>query len=180
MDSDQSGFTVTSRLFTIINELSHEKQFILYKQLAKDKIDIELFKLIIEMSEDEKSQLLMQLEALSDEYEPLQTLDLDADESFMRVDPRKICLIPVNCTTERRSFKSYIIDISKLGVFIESNDRFSVNQKISMAFKLPNHQQDFRLDGRIARSGPRGIGVRFNDLSPDQADAIRQFINSKK
>ncbi len=180
MDSDKRRFTVTSRLFTIISDLSPEKQFILYKQLAKDNIDTELFKLIIEMSEDEKTQLLMQLEAVSDEYEPLQTLVLDADESFMRENPRKICLIPVKCTIEGRSFKSYIIDISKLGAFIESNDRFPVGQKILMAFKLPNDPEAFQLDGRIARSGPRGIGVKFYEISPDQEDVIRKFIDTQK
>jgi len=180
LDSDKRRFTVTSRLFTIISDLSPEKQFILYKQLAKDNIATELFKLIIEMSQDEKTQLLTQLEALSDEYEPLQTLDLDADESFMRENPRKICLIPVKCTIEGRSFKSYIIDISKLGAFIESNDRFAVGQKILMAFKLPNYPEAFQLDGRIARSGPRGIGVKFYEISPDQEDAIRKFIDTQK
>jgi hypothetical protein len=180
LDSDKNGFTVISRLFTIINDLSHEKQFSLYKQLAQDNIETELFKLIIEMSEDEKTQLLMQLEAISEEDEPLQTLDLDADESFMREVPRKLCLIPVKCTIEGRSFKSHIIDISKLGAFIESKDLFPVDQKISMAFKLPDYPEAFQLEGRIARSGPGGIGVRFNDLAPDQEDAIRKFIDSKK
>jgi len=180
LDSNQSRFTVTARLFTIIDDLSHEKQFILYKQLVKDNIDAELFKLIIDMSEEEKTQLLMQLGALSDEYEALKTVDLDADNSFMRENPRKLCLLSVKCTIEDRSFKSYIIDISKLGVFIESNDRFPVGQKILMAFKLPNYFEAFQLDGRIARSGPRGIGVKFDNLSPDQEDVIRKFIESKK
>lgn len=181
MDSNKRNFTVTSRLFTIIDDLSPEKQFNLYKQLAKDNIATELFKLIIEMPEDEKTRLLMQLQALSDDDdEPLQTLDLDADESFMREDPRKICLIPVKCTIEGRSFKNYIIDISKLGAFIESNDRFPVGQQILTVFKLPNCDEAFHLDGRIARSGPRGIGVKFYGLSPDQEDVIREFIDSKK
>lgn len=180
MDSDYRNFTVTSRLFTIISDLSHEKQFLLYQQLVEENIDTELFKLIIDMSEDEKTQLLMQLETISDEYEPLQTLDLDADESFMRENPRKICLIPVKCTIEGRSFKSHIIDISKLGAFIESNDLFPVGQKILMDFKLPNYHEAFNLDGRIARSSPRGNGVKFYDLSPGQEGAIRKFINSKK
>jgi len=180
LDSDNRNFTVTSRLFTIISDLSHEKQFLLYQQLVEENIDTELFKLIIDMSDDEKTQLLMQLETISDEYEPLQTLDLDADESFMRENPRKICLIPVKCTIEGRSFKSHIIDISKLGAFIESNDLFPVGQKILMDFKLPNYHEAFHLDGRIARSSPRGNGVKFYDLSPGQEVAIRKFINSKK
>jgi Tfp pilus assembly protein PilZ len=67
-----------------------------------------------------------------------------------------------------------------LGAFIESNSRFPVGQKVLLAFKLPNYHEAFRLDGRIARSGPRGIGVKFYDLSPDQEDAIHEFIDSKK
>lgn len=180
MDSYNGKFTVTARLFSIINELSLEKQFNLYKQLVKDNINAELFKLIVDMPEDEKARLLMQLGAVSDDYEPLTTLNLDDDESFMRENPRKICLIAVKCEIKNRSFKTYIIDISKLGVFIESNDRFPIGQKIVIAFKLPNHNQVLELDGRIARSSPRGIGVKYHNLSPDQEDIILKFIESKK
>lgn len=180
MDSEKHEFTVTTRLFTTIRNLSPDKKFTLYRQLVKDKIDAALFKRIIDMSEDERVQLLMQLDTLSDDYEPLQTLDLDADESFMRENPRKICWIAVKCTIDSRSFKSNIIDISRLGAFIESNDRFPVGQAILLEFKLPDCREAFRLDGRIARSGPRGIGVKFYDLSPDQQNVIHQFIDSKK
>ena len=180
MDLHDSRLTVTARLFTLIDNLPIEKQFILYKQLVKDNINTALFKLIIDMSEEEKTRLLMQLETPSEEDEPLQTIDLDADESFMRENPRKICLVAVNCKIEDRSFKSYIIDISKLGAFIDSNDLFPEGQKILLDFKLPNYQKAFQLDGRIARSGPSGIGVKFSNVSPDQEAAILKFIESKK
>ena len=180
LDLENKGFTVTARLFTTISNLSQDKKFTLYRQLVKDRIDTELFKLIVDMSEEEKAQLMMQLEAISEEYQPIQTLDLDADESFMRENPRKICLISVKCEIDGRSFKSHLIDISRLGAFIESNDLFPVGQKILLDFKLPNYHEVFRLDGRIARSGPKGIGVKFYDLSRDQQDVIRKFIDSKK
>jgi hypothetical protein len=180
LDSEKKGFTVTARLFTTISNLSRDKKFTLYRQLVKDKIDAALFKLIIDMSEDEQAQLLLQLETISDEYEPMQTLDLDADESFMRENPRKICLIPVECAIEGRSFKSNIIDISRLGAFIESNGLFPVGQKILLDFILPNYHEAFHLDGRIARCGPKGIVVKFYALSTDQQDLIHQFIDSKK
>ncbi len=180
MDSQNGRYTVTARLFNFINDLSHEKQFILYKQLVKDNISAELFKLIIDMSEDEKIQILEQLAEIPYEDEPLKTVNLDEDESFMRENLRKICLITVKCKIEDRSFKSYIADISEVGAFIESNDLFPVGQKISMAFKLPNYHKDFQLNGRITRSDPRGFGVKFYDLSPTQEDIILKFIESKK
>jgi len=173
-------YSVTARLFDIINKLSHDKQFILYRQLVKDNIKTELFKLIIDMPEDEKTRFLMQLGSQSYDYEPLKTVNLDDDESFMRENPRKMCMVKVKYEIENRSFKSYIIDISKVGVFIESNDRFPVGQKIKMTFNLPNYHMNFQLNGGVVRSGPRGIGVKFDNLAPDQEESILKYIESKK
>ena len=180
MDYQNGRYTVTTRLFGIIDDLPQEKQFILYKQLVKDNVSAELFKLIIDMSEDQKIQLLEQFGDVVYEDDLLQTVNLDDDESFMRGNPRKICLIPAKCKVEDRSFKSYIIDISKVGAFIESNDQFPAGQKIIISFKLPNYDNAFKLDGRIARSGPKGIGVKFYNLSPTQEDIIIKFIEGKK
>ena len=172
-------YAVTTRLFNFINDLSLEKQFILYKQLVKDNIINELLKLIIDLSEVEKVQLLEQLGEIPYEDEPIRTVNLDDHESFMRGNPRKICLISVKCKVEDRSFKSYIIDISAVGAFIESNDHFPIGQNITMELKLPNHHEAFQLKGRIARSGSKGIGVKFYDLTPTQEDLIRKFIENR-
>jgi Tfp pilus assembly protein PilZ len=171
---------VTGRLFNIIDGLSHEKQFILYKQLVKDEILTELFKLIIDLSEDQQYQLMAKLGGTLYADEPMKTINLDDHESFMRENPRKICLIPTTCKIEGRSFKSYIIDISKVGVFIESNEVFPVRQKIVMAFRLPNDHNVFQLTGRIARSGPKGIGVKFQEITPTQENVILKFIESQQ
>ncbi len=179
MNLQNGRYTVTGRLFNIIDSLSSDKQFILYKQLVKDNIVPELFKLIIDLSEDEKYQLLGKLGGIVYADEPMKTINLDDNESFMRENPRKICLIPATCKIEDRSFKSYIIDISKVGVFVEANDSFPVGQKIVMAFKLPNYHNVFQLKGRILRSGPRGIGVKFEEITPTQEDVILKFIESK-
>lgn len=180
MASQIDKYSTTVTLFNFINDLAPEKQFILYKQLVKDNVGTELIKLIIDMSEDEKVQLLEQLGVTPYDEEPLRTVNLDDHESFMRENPRKICLIAVKCKVEDHLFKSYIIDISVLGAFIESNERFSVGRKIIMAFSLPKFDEVFQIIGQITRSGPKGIGVKFSALSPTQEEAIRKFIDSKK
>ena len=180
MDLHNGQYTNAMRLFNIIDDLSREKKFILYKQLVKDHVETELFKFIIDMSEDEKIQLLQQLTKTSYGDEPHQTINLDDQESFMRKNPRKICLIAVNFKIGDQRIKSYIIDISKKGVFIESNEVFSAGQKMLMEFKLPNYPHPFKLNGHIARSGPKGIGVKFYNLSPTQEEVITKFIESKK
>lgn len=178
LDSQYDRYAAMTRLFNYISNLTLEKQFILYKQLVKDNVTSELLKLIIDMSEDEKIQLLEQLGEMPDDDGPVLTVNLDDDDSFMRGNPRKICLIAVNCKVEDRSFKSYIIDISAVGAFIESNDRFPIGQKITMELTLPNHHEAFQLKGRIARSGSKGMGVKFYDLTSAQEALIKKYIEN--
>ena len=179
-DSQIGKYHVTARLFSFINDLSPDKQFILYKQLIKGEVKTQLFKVIIDMTEEERVQLLEQLGEPAYDDEPIKTINIDEDESFMRENPRKICSIPVNCGVGNRTFKSNIIDISAVGAFIETTEHFAIGQKIEMALKLPNSPKPFELRGRIARSGPKGIGVRLYNLTPFQEETIGRFIEKKQ
>jgi len=175
-DSQIGKYQVTAHLFNYINDLSPDKQFILYKQLVKGDVNTQLFKLIIDMTEEEKIQLLEKLGEMSYEEEPIKTINIDEDESFMRENPRKTCSIPVKCKVGNQVFKSYIFDISEVGAYIETNDRFPIGQKILMALKLPSYPKAFELRGRIARSGSKGIGVRLYSLTQTQEQVIHRFI----
>ena len=179
LDSQIGEYKVTARLFNFINNLPREKQYILYKQLIKGHIREELFKLIIDLSEHEKISLLERLGEMPYQEEPIKTVNLDENESFMRENTRKVCQIPVKCKVEDRSFKSHVIDISAVGALIESNDLFPVGQKILLSLKLPNHPNALELTGRIVRSGPRGIAVKYQNLKRIHEELIRLFIQNK-
>jgi len=180
LDSQIGKYKITARLFNFINDLPRDKQYILYKQLIKGNVTTELFKLIIDMPEDEKIELLEQLGEIPYEEERIRTINLDENESLMRENVRKACMIPVGCKAEDRSFKSYIIDISAVGAFIESNDHFPIGQKIEMAIKLPNHPKAVGVKGRITRSGARGIAVKYYDLKQIHEELIRIFIKNNQ
>jgi Tfp pilus assembly protein PilZ len=180
LDSQFGKYKVTAHLFNFINYLPQDKQYILYKQLIKGNVTTELFKLIVEMPEDEKIELLEQLGEIPFEEERIRTINLDENESLMRENIRKVCMIPVGCKIEARSFKSYIIDISAVGAFIQSNDHFPIGQKIEMAIKLPNHPKALEVKGRIARSGARGIAVKYYDLKRIHEELICIFIKNNQ
>ena len=180
LDSQIGQYRVTASLFNFINDLPQDKQYILYKQLIKGKVKTELFKLIIDMADNEKLQLLERLGEIPYDEEPIKTLNLDETESLMRENTRRVCQIPVKCKVEDRSFKSYIIDISAVGALIESNDRFPVGQKILMALKLPNQRKALELTCRIVRSGPRGIAVKYQNLKRIHEELIRLFIQNNQ
>jgi Tfp pilus assembly protein PilZ len=179
-DAPYGKYHVTARLFNLLNGMSRDKQFILYKQLIKGNIATELLKLIIDMSEEQKIHLLEQLGELPYEETPIRTIDLDESESFMRENPRKICLIPIKLMVGANTFKGDIIDISTVGVFVETKDRFPAGQLVAMTFKLPNYANTFKINGSIARSGPKGIGIKFAQLSKGQEAVIYAFIETKQ
>jgi len=175
-DHPSGQYNITERLFNFIDDLSTDMQFNLYQQLVADQVGIQLFKLIIDMSDEEKIQFLEKLREVPFEEEPIKTINLDENESFMREDSRKNCLVEVKCKVGETSTTGYIINISLHGVFIESSDRFPVGQRIGMAFNLPNASNTLTLKGQVNRSDLKGMGVFFLDLNQEQQELIRAFI----
>jgi Tfp pilus assembly protein PilZ len=181
LDSDpQLGkFGVTARLFKLINDMPKDQQLILLKQLIGDEVTTQLCKLIVEMSENQQIILLEQIEAMPVAEMPERTVSLEDTESSMRENPRKPCLINANYKIQNQDYKSYILDISIGGVFIETNDKFTVGQNILLNFSLPNYQQPFKLNGTISWSSPRGFGVKFDQIPTQQGELLRSFVEQK-
>lgn len=178
-ESHLGKFTNTARLFKLVSGMSEEKQFILLKTLLRQNVANYLFQLIIEMSEDRQTDLLEQLTQMPYDVLPAKTISLDDYESSMRENPRKPCLIKVIGAVQDQTFKSYIVDISPVGVFIETSDNYSVGQSIKLAFALPGQKEPIKLMGKIAWKGLQGIGVKFVKLADNHKKIIRAFINKR-
>ena len=81
-----------------------------------------------------------------------------------RGDTRKQCLIPVDYLVKGQIFKSYILDISAYGVFIETDLTFASGLDIRLTFSLPDQEEPFNLNGEIVWSGAQGFGVKFKRM----------------
>ena len=108
-----------------------------------------LLKLVLDMSDREQLRLLEYAKSIIDE----------------RSLPRNLCLIPVICTVEEQAYEGLILDINSCGAYIDTDESFSVGQKIGLAFFNPFSYQDMQLGGKIIRRSTNGIGVSFNDWS---------------
>ena len=172
-------FSLTARLFKLIHEMSQDQQFVLLKQLLGNKVSTQLCKLIVEMPEDRQLLLLEQMGEIPMMEMPVKTVSLEETETSMREHPRKPCLIKANYTVQGRDFRSYILDISIGGVFVETNEKVQIGQKIVLNFSLPSHPQPFGLTGTVAWSGPRGFGVRFDGMNPHQQDLLQNYVKRK-
>jgi Tfp pilus assembly protein PilZ len=181
MDHDNwylKDFSTTARLFKLVSDLPADKQLKLIEQLTKNDRLKQLFKLIIDLPENQKLDLLHHLEDRPIEDMPSTTITLA--ESSLRENPRKPCLIQVACKVEARSFSSYIVDISLVGVFIETREDFNVGQSIKLAFALPGHRQPLKIEGKIVWRGLQGIGVKFINLTHRQEDSIESFVQNNR
>jgi len=81
--------------------------------------------------------------------------------------PRKSCLMLVDYATLDRAYKDCIRNISASGLFIETRTPFSIGQKITLTFSSSNYERPIKITGKIARTGPGGIGVRFKTENQD-------------
>lgn len=175
-DIEYEEYSLIPRLFKLVNALPEEQQLTLLKKLLKDDIRRHLQKIIVDMTDTQQLKLLEKLEKIPADEMPVKTVSLDEEETSMRGHLRKPCLIPVNYTIQEQTYESYILDISTVGVFIETNESFSVGDEMVLSFSVPDYQQTLKLSGIIVWIGHQGIGVKFKNLSPYQEDMIKSFI----
>ena len=81
---------------------------------------------------------------------------------------RKLHISEVQYAIGNCTFKNFIRDISAYGIFIITDESFSVGQELSLAIPLPNNKKNLEIDGIIARVSPQGIGVKFKTLLPNR------------
>ena len=181
-DIERKGesYSIIPRLFRTIGNLSEDQQLALLRQLRKGRLKVLLFNIIVEMSEVQQLSLLKQIENLPVYDLPIRTVSLDEDQSSMREHMRKNCSLDVVFTTRGQEYKDVILNISTVGVFIETNTTLSVGQEMALTFNLPNYEHQLTLEASVAWIGSNGIGIQFTNLSSYQEEIIRTYIEKEE
>lgn len=162
-------YPVLERLFELINHVSEDQLIMILKELLKDKFSDHMFKLVIEMSDEQQTAFLKKLQ------KKVHLNDSDDRRKYLR----KTCLIPLTYAVQGRQFDGYILDISDHGVFIETGNAFFSGQEIIMTFSAPRYQKPLTITGDIVWSSQNGIGVTFKQLTAHQHKAIKAFSENK-
>lgn len=180
LESRLGRFAVTAHLFRLVDELPRDKQLILLKQQVGERLPSHLFKMIIEMPEQQRQQLSEHLETATAEEGPVTTLHLDDETAPIRQIQRKPCHLRAICVVNERTFESVITDISTEGMFIQAPADYPPNTPIRLSVRFPGREKALLLRGEILRSETGGIGVRLIPLTPDQAEVIRNFLLNRE
>ncbi len=120
-------------------------------QLGKDSITVHLITLILDMPYDRQLALLKQLEEI-----PMTSFDMSDRE-----DHRKSYSSMVSFTAKDRTYKGASKDLSSGGMFIKTNESFSLGEIITLTIPFSDKQKNIKVPAEIMRITDDGIGVKF-------------------
>ena len=103
----------------------------------------------------------------------------------VRKDPRIDVEIPANAVFKGTKTPGTVINISRSGLLIETNEPFAVGTKLSLDFSLPGNNKKIKVKAMIVRLTKArrpdftGFGINFSDLEEKYRNAIESFIEAQ-
>jgi Tfp pilus assembly protein PilZ len=170
INNQLSKYDVIARLFHLMDSLSEDHQFLIFKKLFKDSVSNQIVKRIIDMTDHQRLILMKHLEEMVSE----------SDNGDKRKTPRKDCLINVNMRLQGPRYNSYILDINQHGAYIETNETFAVGQEMKLTFASPNSRRPLNITGEAIRRDAQGVGIKFQNLTTLELDTIRSFVEDRQ
>lgn len=90
------------------------------------------------------------------------------------------------------SIKFNTHNLSEGGLFVKSSILWEPEQEFDMTFTLPNSEKEIKVKGKVARSDDKysifvpssedssmpGMGIRFTNLTDEDKETIRDYIDS--
>lgn len=101
---------------------------------------------------------------------------------------RKSIRVPVNFpasfSKDNRHYLGIVLNLSADGLFIRTQQQFDSEDRLDFSFQLPGSNSSLHVRGTVAwgagiHDGPDrlyGLGVRFQDVAPDQASELNSYI----
>ena len=168
---------VNSLIFQIISFMSEDErqklQTVLMAKLSDARHEKDLSSLITAMSEAKRCELL---ERLTNWYNAKISKRIRSAKHWqLREYMRKPFKIPVELSKNGFTFQCCTQNISKSGVFIQTDFSFHVDQKVNINFSPLKIEKGLSVGGKVIRVDPIGIGVKFDRLIPDFWHTLHQI-----
>ena len=133
------------------------------KQIKKYNLTIlKLVDIILKLNPEQQVQLLKYAEEL-----PFK----DKRKSM-----RKVCDIPVSYSTQYRIQLNSIKNISKSGLFIETQVPLIVGEEIVMSVNAHGYDRPLKLKGQVVHASRMGVGVEYKEFNRYVAEMIDNLV----
>jgi len=130
--------------------------------LSPQEVTDRLFDRVRRMTLEEKRQLL-------------ETLESGQPGKKERLHMRTLCCANVHFSFRENRYTGSIQDISRSGLFIETEDSFAVGQQITLSLPSDDSDAPSTLMGKVVRTDVRGIGIKIN---PEDYNSFGKFGNT--
>jgi CheY-like chemotaxis protein len=89
------------------------------------------------------------------------------------------CLVGVDYDISDWTYQCYMRDISEGGAYIETEQPVKVGQRLTMSLASPVLERACAINGTVVRRDPKGIGVRFDNMTLQQKQVIRSLTETR-
>ena len=113
--------------------------------------------------------------------------DSDTNNKFIerREHPRAVVKIEIEFKHTIDFVTSYMLNISKGGLFIKTDEALPLDTIVFLRFTLPGDTKLIETEGKVVwcntKKGkgyfPRGMGIKFLRLNSDDAEKIKIFVD---
>ena len=97
--------------------------------------------------------------------------------AMLREFPRVPCNLPLDLAVDGRAINCFAMDVSAGGIYVESFEPFTMGQPLSICFSLDNDNLAMKLNGRVVRLEPGGVGIKYESLTSYQTEIMKSLIN---
>ena len=94
----------------------------------------------------------------------------------MRRSERVDCLVSIEWDLDDWSYRSVVRDISLGGAFIETDQPVQPGEEVTLSFTAGEPPQTCRINATVRRRDERGIGVKFEQLTPRQQQVVEGIM----
>ncbi len=102
---------------------------------------------------------------------------MEAERKERRAHPRMHVVAKVEVEAKGRSFVAVVRNISAGGMHIYTANPAALDDRLQLVFSLPDSEKTIRVRGVVRSVLPNSaMGVEFEDLSAEDAAAIRAFV----
>ncbi len=112
--------------------------------------------------------------------------DSDTNNQFVerREHPRAVVKIEIEFKHTIDFVTSYMLNISKGGLFIKTDEALPLDTIVFLRFTLPGDTKPIETDGKVVWCNnreekgyfPKGMGIKFLALNSDDAEKIKEFV----
>jgi CheY-like chemotaxis protein len=89
------------------------------------------------------------------------------------------CLVAVDYDVSRLTYQSFLRDISLGGAYLENEQPALLGSRLTLSLSAPGVVHACKVQGKVIRCDPKGIGVSFEHLSLKQKEVIQALADMR-